>query len=946
MQETEALLSSAKLPAEARSASPPRRRIIENPDRRRNFEHSPSPPSRSRSPPRSPRGRVSRDRESRSEWRPRIHDSNSERYRERVRQARERENEQERKPNLPLKPPATPAEEYARLKEMRDAGRYVPPIKMRALEAQLNLIKSPEEQQRASWDILRKSINSLINKVNHVNIKDIAREVFTHNLIRARGEFCTSIMKAQSMAQPFTPVYAALVAVINSKLPQVGELLLTRLIIKFRKSFKKNKKDACLSSAIFIAHLCNHQVAHEIVALEILFLLLGQPTDDSVEIAVAFMKEVGAYLAEASKAGSNGVFERFRAILHEGALEKRTQYMIEVLFQVRKDGFKDNEIIPQSLDLVEEDDQITHMIGLDDELNGQESLRLFKFDKDFEENEKKYAEIKREILGDESEEEDEDSAAEDSVSEDEEEPSKPTSDAPMAIKDMTNVELVSLRKTIYLTIMSSMSVDEAAHKLFRVTVPEGKEIEIVNMIVECCSQEKIYNKTYGGVAVRFCLKMQFWRGLFAQAFQHYYSVIHRYETNQIRNIATLFGYVLASDALPWDVFEVVHMTEEDSTSSSRIFMKILLQEMRQEMGLQEMTARFKDEYIQEFLVNMFPKKNAADTRFSINYFTAIGLGVLTEDMREYLKNLPPPSPVRERSESRSSYGSSRSRSYSSSGSYSRSSSLSLSRSPRSRSLSPDRSPSRSPSNSRRRSRRNYSRSPAVDQDSPDTVNGLPRPGRLIRGRERARSHSGSYSSYSRSPSRPRSYSYSSGYSRSRTPRSRSRTPNARSLSRSRTPPRRTYRPRRSSRTPSQTSRSPSRSVTPDDKAASRSGKRSSLSPEGKKAPTSARKRTYSRSPVPVRESRGISWRPKKSSSRSPPVKKARSNSPEPPKQSSNESSAPPVRPRNWAEAETLRQAPKGSASDATRAGAKPSESPSTERTEEDGKRRARASDYL
>ena len=37
---------------------------------------------------------------------------------------------------------------------------------------------------------------------------------------------------------------------------------------------------------------------------------------------------------------SVGVFERLRSVLHEAQIEKRTQYMIEVMFQVRKDGFK------------------------------------------------------------------------------------------------------------------------------------------------------------------------------------------------------------------------------------------------------------------------------------------------------------------------------------------------------------------------------------------------------------------------------------------------------------------------------------------------------------------------------------------------------------------------------------------------------------------------------
>jgi pre-mRNA-splicing factor CWC22 len=133
-------------------------------------------------------------------------------------------------------------------------------------------------------------------------------------------------------------------------------------------------KVTCIATMTFIAHLVNQQVAHEIVALEILVLLLERPTDDSVEIAVGFMREVGAYLGETAPKANNSVFDRFRAILHESSLDKRVQYMIEVLFQVRKDRYKDNPIIPEGLDLVEEDDIITHTVKLDDDLQTQDML--------------------------------------------------------------------------------------------------------------------------------------------------------------------------------------------------------------------------------------------------------------------------------------------------------------------------------------------------------------------------------------------------------------------------------------------------------------------------------------------------------------------------------------------------------------------------------------------
>ena len=46
--------------------------------------------------------------------------------------------------------------------------------------------------------------------------------------------------------------------------------------------------------------------AHEVLALEILTLLLENPTNDSVEVAVGFLKECGQKLTEVSPRGING----------------------------------------------------------------------------------------------------------------------------------------------------------------------------------------------------------------------------------------------------------------------------------------------------------------------------------------------------------------------------------------------------------------------------------------------------------------------------------------------------------------------------------------------------------------------------------------------------------------------------------------------------------------
>lgn len=424
----------------------------------------------------------------------------------------------------------------------RAGGAYIPPARLREMQKNITDQKSAEFQ-RMAWEALKKSIQGLINKTNTANIKMIVPELFSENLVRGRGLFCRAIMKAQAASLPFTPIYGAMVAIVNTKLPQVGDLLVRRLIIQFRKSFRRNDKAVCLASTMFLSHLANTQVVHEVLMAEILLLLLNKPSDDSVEIAVGIMKEVGAFLDEMNPAIANAIFDQLRNILHEADIDKRTQYMIEVLFEVRRTKYKDNPAIREELDLVEEEDQITHRHSLEDDIKVEDGLNIFKFDADYEEHEAEYQKIKAEILGEE-EGSDEDGYTDASSDDEDDEEEKA-----MDIKDQTNADLVSLRRTIYLTIKSSGGFEECCHKLMRINLPHGLENELTTMIVECASQERTYEKFYGMIGERFCKLNRMWSDLFEDGFAHYYETIHRFETNRLRIIAQFFAYLLSSDAI-------------------------------------------------------------------------------------------------------------------------------------------------------------------------------------------------------------------------------------------------------------------------------------------------------------------------------------------------------------------------------------------------------------
>ena len=564
--------------------------------------------------------------------------------------------------------------------ENRSYGVYVPPFKRKQMEKEareksLNADHeenpptndAPErnpslQEQRQKWEDLKKVINGTINRLNTKTIKELIHNLFQNaNLIRAKGILAKAVLRAAMTSPAYAPVYASLVAVINTKLPEIGELILIRSILTFRRSYARQDRGVTMSITNFLGCLFNQGLCHELLCLQLLTILLeGDPTDDSVDVAIQFTKVVGSALMESSPAGVHAVMERFRSLLHDGRIGRRVQFKIEELIKIRKNRFQDYPSLEEDLDLVEREEQIMFEIGLDDEdLDKQEALDVFRYSDTWNQDEHDWTQIRREILGEDSDDEsgsgesetDEGSGAESSESDSEDEDGVLVEAIPetsKAIKKVTEIhdlseqDLVNLRRTIYLTIMSSASFEECSHKLSKIDIPPGKEMELINMIIECCSQERTFLRYYGLIAARFCLMDRRWANAFHEAFIAQYNTIHRLETNKLRNVAKLFAHILHTDSLSWSCLSCIHLNEDETTSSSRIFLKILVQEIAEAIGIGALVKRFEtdDPETAEWYKEIFPKDNPRKTRYAINFFTSIGLGPLTDGMRDWLKNAP------------------------------------------------------------------------------------------------------------------------------------------------------------------------------------------------------------------------------------------------------------------------------------------------------------------
>ncbi|CAB4054058.1 CWC22 [Lepeophtheirus salmonis] len=87
---------------------------------------------------------------------------------------------------------------------------------------------------------------------------------------------------------------------------------------------------------------------------------------------------------------------------------------------------------------------------------------------------------------------------------------------------------------IYLTIQSSLDVEETVHKLMKMELKSGHEQELCHMVIDCCAQQRTYEKFYGLLAQRLCQLKKEYVEPFEKIFVDSYNTVHRLEIGKLR----------------------------------------------------------------------------------------------------------------------------------------------------------------------------------------------------------------------------------------------------------------------------------------------------------------------------------------------------------------------------------------------------------------------------
>ncbi|XP_025417781.1 pre-mRNA-splicing factor CWC22 homolog isoform X1 [Sipha flava] len=414
--------------------------------------------------------------------------------------------------------------------------------------------KSSDVYQRIAWYKLKTTIYVLINKVNAVNIGTVRKELLKLNILRGKGIFCQFITQAQIASIKDTHVYATLVAVINYVFPIIGELLLTKCIMQFKIAYD-NKNSQCLASVIFIAHLINHSVADEMLAIELLTLLDESSTEITIEIAIVILEICGKKLNEIYGKKMNGVFDKLNYILYNENIDERIQNRIKLILQLKNNGFKVKQI-----DLVPAADyQITHYLTLEATTDPKNIIDYYHYDSEYELHEKEYKLAVKKT--EESESEDDCDYKFDFNSHENYLSKKKEITFVQEVKPekKTNTSIICLSKTI--------GYNECAQMM-----KNDQEIEMRLIFFYCC-HEQIFKEDFILKPQLFCQTNKGLSQIITQSQR--YLTCQNIDTNKLQNCLKMFAQLLFSGSMSWKMLLVMHENEDETTSSFRSYIKSL-----------------------------------------------------------------------------------------------------------------------------------------------------------------------------------------------------------------------------------------------------------------------------------------------------------------------------------------------------------------------------------
>jgi hypothetical protein len=202
-------------------------------------------------------------------------------------------------------------------------------------------------------------------------------------------------------------------------------------------------------------------------------------------------------------------------------------------------------------------------------------------------------------------------------------------------------EELQIKRKVYLTIVSNVTSNATAHVLLKMADELGEKYwrVILNMCVDFTGMEKTYNRDLGVLLELLCRAQPVFVEMIETTFVKNYSDCFKFTAHRITNLGSLYAYLFSKDIIDWRILCVIRLTEADTNSAQRVFLRILMEELAQNLSFEGIVRKFAEPEVSESIKELFPTDSLENAEFASAYFHEIQLGFLCENLDREIERM-------------------------------------------------------------------------------------------------------------------------------------------------------------------------------------------------------------------------------------------------------------------------------------------------------------------
>eukprot|EP00535_Pseudo-nitzschia_heimii_P004376 CAMPEP_0197189660 /NCGR_PEP_ID=MMETSP1423-20130617/20174_1 /TAXON_ID=476441 /ORGANISM="Pseudo-nitzschia heimii, Strain UNC1101" /LENGTH=986 /DNA_ID=CAMNT_0042641837 /DNA_START=10 /DNA_END=2970 /DNA_ORIENTATION=- len=488
-------------------------------------------------------------------------------------------------------------------------SKYLPPH-LRKKQAH----ESDDREERERKRVISRSLNNCLNRLSEDTLISVAQQVaklYSSNPTPIVHELVWKNAKDVCVTTPMLmigliPIYVACFAGVHFQTIdtiQIGENILENVVVDLQDRLKMSREDTSKNIEdnekemankeignlmLFLCYLYNYGIVHCSFIYDVIRYLIENFSEADVECLLLLLSHCGRSLRSDDPMALKEIVllvQKRKAESEKRHSSGRTDYMISAIIDLKNNKKKSEDAVIMEKTakfrkilgrikssaiksgVSKSSSETSLRISLNDIVQADEKGRWWKVGASWVGNQYRFSEHSKE--GDARPEAENSDMSSDLKNGDDKL-------LKLASKFRINTDR---KRTIFCIIMGGTDCDEIFEQLCRSSMLQNRsERDTVRVLMECCGNEKSYNRFYGHLAARICEYQPQSKFSLQLAYWDMFKKIDDIGARKVANLAKLLFHLVVTHRvlkiLP--VIKTIDLSDDDMDESTLIFLTIVL----------------------------------------------------------------------------------------------------------------------------------------------------------------------------------------------------------------------------------------------------------------------------------------------------------------------------------------------------------------------------------